>query len=126
MCTAGQCLALIEIELVTKARAKELGLEIRSIASGPNETRVWLEFPAKGEFKNFTHVSLEVREGDKRVMSALLLPDRSDPDKVAVNFTADKTTLAKSTLMVLVRNDGLSQVGYLIKVQDFIQPVRGK
>ena len=48
------CFALMEIVHVSKERAKALGMEIRSKASGTNAVWVELEFKTEGELKSFT------------------------------------------------------------------------
>ena len=57
--------ALESIEIVTKERAKALGLEIRSNAAGPDAVRIELEFAIQGELKDYHRVALELHNGEK-------------------------------------------------------------
>jgi hypothetical protein len=62
--TSSLCSALESIEFVTPARAKELGLEVRAHAAGPQAVRIELEFEAKGELQNYSRVAFEMYDGD--------------------------------------------------------------
>ena len=50
----GRCFALWVTAPVSKERAKELGMEVRSTAAGPNQVRVELEFKTEGKFERFS------------------------------------------------------------------------
>jgi hypothetical protein len=55
---SNRCYAVMDIVIVSKERAKELGMEIRFTGNGPNEVWVELEFRAEGSLKDFTCVTL--------------------------------------------------------------------
>ena len=95
------CLALWGIAPVSKERAKELSMEVRSKAAGPNDVAVELEFKLEGALKDFSRVDLRVGKGAKLV-SAALKEDRSKPGRVVVSFAADRTRLDELTLWVFV------------------------
>jgi hypothetical protein len=97
-----QCCAMMVIEDVSKARAKELGVEVRSKMIGTNAVYVWLEFKTKGELKDFQHAQLEITAGERSVVSATLLPDRPSPDSVVVFFSADPATMPTCTVWIVV------------------------
>ena len=59
----GPCFALWEIADVSKERAKEMGMDVRSKPAGPADVRVELEFKAEGELKDFSHVDLRFGDG---------------------------------------------------------------
>jgi len=120
------CLALMEIADVSKERAKELSINVRSNVAGSNEVRVWLEFKTKGELAAFSHVELEITEGESRLVSARLLSERPTSDTIAVNFIADPANLAKSTLTVVVQPRPETRIGFRLKVKDFIQPEKSR
>src|SRR3954452_14859108 len=61
----GTCRAMISIRNVTKDQAKELGIELRAKANGPNEAWIELEFKPEGKLAGFKHVSLEIADGEK-------------------------------------------------------------
>jgi len=117
--TPSVCFALMSIEHVSKERAKELGMEIRTKQAGPDGARVELEFEAKGELKNYIRVDLEIREGEKSPLSATLREEPSRPGRVIVGFAADRATLDKITLRV-VTGAPMNMRGYELRVKDFV------
>ena len=64
-----QCFAMISIAPVSKEGAKEMGMKIQFTANGPNEVWVELEFKPEGKLKHFSHVELEIDEGDKSLVA---------------------------------------------------------
>ena len=121
--TPGVCFALWDIELVTKDRAKEMGMEVRSVAAGPNHVTVELEFKTEGQLKDFSRVDLRIGEGDNLLVTAALREDRSKPGRVVVSFTADRGHLNKANLRVMVpyRDGGLGGAIYALHVKDFVE-----
>jgi hypothetical protein len=119
----GVCFALWDLEIVSKDRAKELGMEVRSTAAGPNHVQVELEFKAEGKLKNFSHVDLRFGKGDDLVVAAPLREDRSKQGRVAVSFTADLAQLDKLTLRVMVpfRDGGAGGTTHELRVKDFVE-----
>jgi len=115
------CFALWEIGQVTKERAKELGMEIRSKAAGPNAVRVELEFAIKGKLKSFSRVDLRFNEGDKSLVTATLRENRSRPGRVVVSFAAERTHLDKITLWVMVPDMMPGGTIYELRVEDFVE-----
>src|SRR6266550_6413842 len=116
---ASPCFAMMSIASVSPARAKELGMEIRSQPAGPDAVRVELELETRGELKYFNRVDLEIRDGGKLLISSALMPEnRSKPGHVVVVFTAARAQLDKITLMVVVGDFG--DVGYALRVKDFV------
>ena len=117
--TPSVCFALMSIEHVSKERAKELGMEIRTKQAGPDGARIELEFETKGELKSFVRVDLEIREGEKSLLFATLREEPSKPGRVVVSFAADRATLDKITLRVVVGAPG-NLTGHDIRVKDFV------
>jgi hypothetical protein len=116
--TPSVCFALMSIEHVSKERAKELGMEIRTKQAGPDGARIELEFETKGELKSFVRVDLEIREGEKSWLSATLREEQSKSGRVVVSFAADRVNLDKITLRVVV-GAPMNLTGYDIRVKDF-------
>jgi hypothetical protein len=112
--------ALEEIEIVTKERATELGMIVRTEAAGPDAVHVELEFPIAGELKGFTDVHLEIKTGKKVLFSSSLREDRSQPGHIIVAFYADRARLPEFTLKVGARGDALSRVGHVLPLKDFV------
>src|SRR5438067_940252 len=78
------CFAMMEIELISKDRAKALALEVRASAAGPDAVRVELEFETKGELKNYSRVDLEIHDGGKSLVSSTLREEHAKPGRVIV------------------------------------------
>ena len=96
-----------------------LDLEDLPEPAGPDDVRVELELPTKGDLKHFNRVELEMRSSGKLLLSSSLLPEqRSKPGQVLVVFTADRAQLDKINLLVVVGDFG--DVGYGLKVKDFV------
>jgi len=117
----GRCLALWGIESVSKERAKELGVQVRTTATGPNHVIVKLEFKTEGELKNFSGVDRRIGEGK----NAPLQVDRSKPGRVAVSFAVDRAHLARITLEVMVSESEGGTV-YQLRVKDFVKAEKGR
>ena len=124
--TPNPCFAVWDIEIVSKERAKELGLEVRSTAAGPNHVQVELEFKAEGKLKYFSQVDLRLGKGDNLAVAAPLREDRSKPGRVAVSFSAYLAQLDKLTLRVMVpfRDGGAGGTVYELPVKDFVEMKR--
>jgi hypothetical protein len=114
--------ASMNIHQVSKERAKQLGMEIRLQGKGPNDVLVELEFRAEGELKDFEHVSLEIREGEKLLVGyAPLREMRSNSGSIVVRFLASGAYLDKITLRV-VTGHPLNLTGHDLRVRDFLEP----
>lgn len=118
---SSQCFALQENVDVSRDRAKEFGVAIRSNMDGENGVKVWLEFVPKGELKGFAHVTVEITAGEKRLVSAPLLTSRPSPESVAVHFSADPAYLPASLLTIVMNAGERIRIGYQFKVKDFIE-----
>jgi hypothetical protein len=120
---SSQCFAMMNIAFISKEQAKELGMEIRMKGNGPNEVWVELEFKTEGKFKDFSHVSLEIREGQKLLVGyAPLQEKRSSSGSVVVQFMANRAYLDKITLSVVVGADPTNMTGYELRVKGFVEP----
>src|SRR5437764_6519093 len=82
------CFALWVTVPVSKAGAKELGMEVRTTEAGPNHVRVELElntegklkrFSPEGNFSSYCGVELRIGEGKDPLVTAPLREDRSKP-----------------------------------------------
>lgn len=115
------CFASMEIEQVSKDRAQELGLEIRAKANGPNQAWIELEFKPKGELKDFVHVSLEIREGEKFLLGYAPLKEKpSASGSIIVSFLADRTFLDKIRLSVIT-GQSMNYTGHELRLKDFVE-----
>ncbi len=101
-------------------------MELRFIGNGPNEVWVELEFEPEGQLKDFSRVSLEIREGDKlSVGYAPLREERSPSGSVTVRFMASWAYLEKVTLSV-VAGQPMNMTGYELRVKDFVQQEKAR
>ena len=116
----GRCFALWSIAPVSKEGAKELGMEVRTTATGPNHVIVELEFKTEGKFKGFSRVDMRIGEGDNPPVTAPLREDRSKPGRVVVSFTADRAQLEKLKLRVFVAESDGGTI-YELAVKDFVE-----
>ena len=127
----GRCFALWTIAPVSKEGAKELGMEVRSTAAGPNQVRVELELKTEGKLKRFSpegkfgsHCGVELRigEGENPLVTVPLREDRSQPKpgRVVVSFTADRAQLDKLKLRVFVPESDGGTI-YDLAVKDFVE-----
>lgn len=131
------CFALWGIVLVSKERARELGMEVRTAADSPNQpnqVRVELEFKTEGRFEQFSpegrfkdrrRVELRFGERSKPSLTAPLREDRSKPGRVVVSFHADRAHLDKFTLWVMVPEPDGGTI-YDLRVKDFVEPEKGR
>lgn len=124
------CFAMWDVETATKARAKELDIQIRSHPAGPNHLRIELDFPTTGPFKNFTQgksssdpsrVDLRLGKGDDLMISASLREDRSKPGRILVSFTISRSQLDKVSLWIMVAH-GLGGSAYDLQLNQFVDP----
>lgn len=109
---------------VSKERAKELGVTLRSRLNGDAGVAVWIEFKAVGALKNFTRVELRMTSGGKHLVSAPLQVTRKTDGAVEAYFSADPSQLAGSTLLIAVTDAPRTHIGYELKVWDFVEPPR--
>lgn len=126
LAASSPCFALQVNTDVSKERAKEMGVTIRSHLNGEAGVAVWIEFKPQGVLKNFTRVELQISAGGKHLMSAPLLTSRPSADSVSAYFSADPAYLATSVLTIVVQDverDGeRTRIGYQFKMKDFIEP----
>lgn len=106
---------------VSSEKAKELGIEVRSKAAGPNGVWIKLEFELEGKLKRFRHVEIRIGERLKPTVKAVLREERSDPDRVAVRFVADRSKLDEISLVVVVADDAFTSIEYGIPLKDFVE-----
>jgi hypothetical protein len=114
------CFALRSVGQVSKKEAKEMGMEIRAKPAGPDAVWVELEFKTEDKLKHFSHVELEIGEGDKLLVSyAALRETRSASGSVVVRFMANRAYLDKITLCVVAGS--FADIGYNLRVKDFVE-----
>jgi hypothetical protein len=112
--------AMRSIGIVSKAEAKEMGIELRATAAGPDAAWLELEFKTEGRLKAYSHVELEIREGDKPLVAyAALAETKSQSGSVVVRLMANRAYLEKITLTV-VTGFPSNYAGHELHLKDFI------
>ncbi len=113
-----RCSALYSVEDVSRQRAGELGITVRF---QPREHDVWVhvEFKTAGPLKEFKWADLTVNQGDKRVVSAALLPRKPTPDSVELAFYVDPTALPNSQVTLFAHPGLRGGIGYRLKMKEF-------
>jgi hypothetical protein len=104
---------------VTAQRAAELGMIVRSKASGPEAVGVELEFPTTGALQKYQRVELALRDGKKTLLFTTLKEEQTPAGHMIVRFVLDRSKVPQCQLKV-VTQDGLSRVGYTLPLKDFI------
>ena len=129
----GRCFALWLIAPVSKEGAKELGMEVRTTATRPNQVWVELELKTEGKLKRFSPegkfgshcgVELKIGEGRDSLVTAPLREDRSkpgqEPGRVVFSFTADRAQLETLRLWVFAPESDGGTI-YDLRVKDFVE-----
>ena len=125
--TSMECLAMRSIGIVTADEAKGLGLEVRATAAGPDAAWLELEFVVVGKLKDyrpeFSHVELEVREGQKPLIGYVALKEQHPkPGHVRVRFLANRACIEKLVLTIVVGEGAMVGGAYELHVKDFVNP----
>lgn len=112
-------LALMSVGIITKERAKELGIEVRAKPGGPDHAWVELEFKPEGKLERFRHVSLEIADKDQLELGWTPLKDqRTSQGTVLVRVMGSRAFLKRVTLRIVLGDIG--RVGNDIRLKDFI------
>ena len=116
--------AFAEIEDVSKARAKELGITVLA-QPRPDSGDVWVqvEFRSKGALKGFRWADLGLVKDGKRLICAALMPREpagdSKPDTVRLDFYVEPALLSGATVTVFSYNQPRGGIGYCLKMKDY-------
>ncbi len=120
--TATTCYALWDVAYVTKAEAKEYGVDIRPNQAGPKDVRVEMEIQLAGKLKGLSRVDLRVGEEGKQVI-ATLQEDKSKPGTFVVSFVAARSQLGVIELWVMVPELAGGSI-FIFKPKEFIEEVK--
>jgi hypothetical protein len=117
--------AMISVGNLSPEQARELGIEMKSRGNGDAGVKVWIEFKKEGFLKAFTYAELRMADAEgKHLVSARLEPNpvvHGQPeDLVSVAFSADPSQLAKCSFLVVAYGSSRGDVGYYLKVSDFL------
>jgi hypothetical protein len=121
---SNRCLAEMGIVEVSRERAREFGIDVRSTQNGPDEIWVELEFKPEGKLKNFKHVSLEIRDQGMLLLGyAPLGEKRPKSGSVVVGFLVNRSYLDKVTLSV-VTGFPMNLTGHELRLREFVGPTK--
>jgi hypothetical protein len=117
--------ALIEIEAVSKARAKELGITVTAKPRPDSgDMWVWVDFKTQGALKGFSSADLVVSKDGKRLVMAALMPRKPAVDSAAgekrLDFYLEPSLLSEATITVIAYPGGRAGTGYQLKLKDFL------
>jgi|GEM_PF-1083087 len=113
-------LALMDIGILTKEKAKEWGLTVKAHKNGMAGIAVTVEFKMQGELKSFNRAELQVWDGKKYEVLVPVMVVHPTPDSVSVTFSGDPAFLAKSQLMIILSEPPMDGSGYEMQVKEFV------
>jgi hypothetical protein len=120
--SAVPCHAMISVTSVSREQAKEMGMEIRLRANGADQVWVFLEIKPTGKLKDFSHVSLEIRDAGKLLLGWMDFGSkRKSSGNVVASFLVDRAFLEKIGLRVMVQSGLRTGAGYDLRVADFVE-----
>lgn len=119
------CFAMISVGVLSKEQAKELGITMKQRSNGDAGVMVWLEFKREGFLEKFSYAELRMQDSNgKSLLSARLEPHpvvHGQPEEiVSVAFSADQAQLENCAFMVVAYGSRRGDVGYLLRVKDFL------
>ena len=120
------CLGEGGVGVLTKEAAQEkYGITMHGRKSGDGWITVWIEFKRTGWLEKFTYAELRMDDQNgKQVLSALLQPtpiySGQAIDVTTVAFTAAPEQLAKCSFFVMCYGSNEGDVGYVMKIKDFL------
>ena len=126
LATAISSSAMISVGDLSKDQAKAMGIVMKSRKNGDAGVQVWLEFKREGILKHFTYAELQVEdEKGKHLISAML---RVNPvihgqpaELVSVAFSAEPEQLKNCSFRVVAYGSSAGDVGYDLKVSEFLE-----
>jgi hypothetical protein len=112
---------MISVGDVTPEMARALGISVRIENDGDAGMKVWLEYKAQGELEKVTYVRMQLGEGKNRIASAQLRVSAMSAGVEAAHFSAFPKYLPESSFMIVVYNGPKGDVGYNVRVKDFVK-----
>ena len=116
----------ISVGPLTKEAAKDkYGITVHARKNGDAGINVWLEFKKEGWLEKFTYAELRMEDDrGKHMISAMLRPNpvhhRQPKDITTVAFSADPDQLAHCSFLVVCYGSNEGDVGYYLKLKDFL------
>lgn len=128
LCTsmAGPGFGMISVGVLTKEKARDkYGITMHARHNGDAGIKVWLAFRQEGWLEKFTYAQFRMEDGKgNHLVSAQLHPNpvhhRQSSDITTVAFSADPNCLAQCSFLVVCYGSNEGDVGYYLKVKDFL------
>ena len=123
---AGPSFGMISVGELTKEKARDkYGITMHARKNGDAGIKVWLEFRQEGWLEKFTYAELRMEDArGKHLVSAHLHPNphhhRQPEDITTVAFSAEPDALEKCSFLVVCYGSDEGDVGYLLRVRDFL------
>ena len=120
------CFGMISVGVLTKEKAKaKYGITMHARKNGDAGIKVWLQFKKEGWLEKFTYAELRMEnDRGKHLISARLQPNpvhhRQSKNVTTIAFAADANQLAQCSFLVVCYNSNEGDVGYYLKVKDFL------
>lgn len=123
--------ALIRVADLSADRARMMGIEVRSKASGPNHVRLEINFKREGALESFDpgrhgRVEMRLRDGDNSIsrgkrtlIVAPLQIKQTEPGRVRVTLTARRDQVSRMSVMIHVMQD-LSMAAFNLELKEFV------
>jgi hypothetical protein len=117
------------IGILSANEAKAMGVEVRATPAGPEAAWLELEFKTEGKLKgyspDFSHVELEVREGEKSLLSYVALKEtHPERGRVRVRLMVSRAYLDKLILTIVVGEGAMVGGAYELRVTEFVDPAK--
>lgn len=117
---------MISVGDLKKEVAKEkYGITMHARRNGDAGIKVWLEFKKTGWLEKFTYAELRIEDAQgKHLVSAQLQPNpvhhAQSKDVTTVAFSASPEQLEHCSFLVVCYGSNEGDVGYYLKVKDFL------
>ncbi len=96
------------------------------LAKNPRRCGCSPRAPTTGATKEFRWADLELKQGEKRLVTAALRPQNPTPDSVLLQFYMDPAAVPNTTVTIFVYPGGRGGVGYQLKMKDFLTPAASR
>lgn len=112
--------AMISVERVSPERARQLGVSVSTNSNGQAGIRVTLQYPKVGELEKVTYVEAVVGAGTHSEFSAHLRETEPTAGRGSASFSVAPVHLHTSRFMIVVYHGPRGDVGYEVRVRDFL------
>jgi len=124
--TTNPIFGMISVGVLKKEAAKEkYGITMHARKNGEDGIKVWLQFKQEGWLEKFTYAELRMVDNQgNHLISAKLQPSpvhyQQSKDITTVAFSVEADQLAQCNFLVVCYGSNEGDVGYYLKVKDFL------